>query len=56
MNQKVFAKMFSGCRKRITHLLEWVPHTNSLISLALLVKWATWKRKHIRNKTTDTEP
>lgn len=48
MNQKVFAKMFSGCRKRITHLFEWVPHTNSLISLAVLVKMGNVEEKTYR--------
>ena len=56
MNQKVFAKMFSGRKKRITHRPEWMPHTNSLISLALLVKWAMWSRKHIGNEIIDSEP
>lgn len=54
MNQKAFAEMVSECRKRGPHLPKWGPQTTSLISLTLLVKAATWRRKHIRNKIADS--
>lgn len=46
--------MVSECRKRGPHLPKWGPQTTSLISLTLLVKAATWRRKHIRNKIADS--